>query len=117
MKVQKTKIWADITGEQAVIYFLGASVREMADVQKIMDEIDEVAGRGQIKLVVLNFARVQQLTSSFLGRLIGLSKSLKQSGITLRLCGMLPQVEEAFKICKLQKLIPLYPNEEKALVG
>jgi len=115
MRVQKTKILADITGEQAVIYFLGSSVREMVDVQRIMDEIDDVCGSGQIELVVINFAHIQQLTSAFLGRLVGLKKSLKQSGVVLRLCCMTPQVEEAFKICKLQKLIPLYPSEEKAL--
>ena len=30
---------------------------------------------------------------------------------------MTPQVEEAFRICKLQKILPLYPSEEKALAG
>ena len=117
MKLRKTRILADINGEQAVIHFIGTTVREMVDVQRIMDEIDDVSGNGEIKLVVINFARVRQLTSAFLGRLVGLNKSLKQSGVVLRLCCMTPQVEEAFRICKLQKILPLYPSEEKALAG
>ena len=113
MRTQKTKILADVNGEQAVIYFLGATVRDLGDVQKIMDEIEDVAYNSKIKLLVINFSRVTQLTSAFLGRLITLNKSLKQAGITLRLCSMTPQVEEAFQICKFQKLIPLYPSRRK----
>ena len=117
MKTQKTKIMADVTGEQAIIYFLGSTVRDLGDVQKILDEIEDVAYNSKIKLLVINFSRVTQLTSAFLGRLITLNKSLKQVGVTLRLCSMTPQVEEAFRICKFQKLIPLFPTEEKALAG
>jgi anti-anti-sigma factor len=117
MRTQKTKILADVTGEQAIIYFVGSTVRDLGDVQKIVDEIEEVAYNSKIKLLVINFSRVTQLTSAFLGRLITLNKSLKQAGITLRLCSMSPQIEEAFRICKFQKLIPLFPNEEKALAG
>ena len=115
MKTQKTKIVADVTGDQAIIYFLSPSVRDLGDVQKIIDEIEDVAYNAKLKLLVINFSRVTQLTSAFLGRLITLNKSLKQAGVALRLCSMTPQVEEAFRICKFQKLIPLFPTEEKAL--
>jgi anti-anti-sigma factor len=115
MKTRKTKIIADVTGEQAIIYFVGPTVRDLGDVQKILDEIEAVAYNSKITLLVINFSRVTQLTSAFLGRLITLNKSLKQTGITLRLCSMTPQIEEAFRICKFQKLIPLFPTEEKAL--
>jgi anti-anti-sigma factor len=115
MRTQKTKILANVTGEQGVIYFLGSTVRDLSDVQKIVDEIEGVAYNSKIKLLVINFSRVTQLTSAFLGRLITLNRSLKQAGITLRLCSMTPQIEEAFRICKFHKLIPLFPTEEKAL--
>lgn len=117
MRTQKTKILANVTGEQAVIYFVGSTVRDLGDVQKIVDEIEEVAYNSKITLLVINFSRLTQLTSAFLGRLITLNKSLKQTGVTLRLCSMSPQIEEAFRICKFQKLIPLFPTEEKALAG
>jgi len=115
MKTQKTMIAVSVTDDRAVIYFLGPTVREIADVQKIVDEIEDVAYNSKIKLMVINFSRVMQLTSAFLGRLISLNKSLKQMGVELRLCSMTSQVEEAFKICKFQKLIPLFATEEEAL--
>ncbi len=115
MKLQKSKILAEITGEQCVVHFLPTSVREMSDVQKIMDEIEEVAYNHKINLVVINFARLRQMTSAFLSRLITLNKSLKQADIKLHVCSMVAEVEQAFKICKLQKIIPLFETEDKAL--
>jgi anti-anti-sigma factor len=117
MRIQKTRIVADIDSEQAVVRFMPVSVREMSEVQAIMDEIEEVSYNYKMDVMVLNFSRLKHLTSGFLGRLITLNKTLKQSEIELRVCCMTPDVERAFKICKLEKMIPLYESEEKALKG
>lgn len=115
MKVQKTKITATVDSEKAIINFLPTAIRDMADAQKVLDEIDEIAYNYKIKLLVVDFSRLRQMTSAFLSKLITLNKSLTQAGIKLRLCCMSPEVEEAFRICKLQKLIPLFATEEEAL--
>jgi len=117
MKIAKSRIIAEVTGKQAIIYFVASNVRELSDVQKISDEIEEIAYNYNIELLVINFAKLRQMTSGFLSRLITLNKSLRQMKIELRLCSMCPEVERAYTICKLQKLIPLYPTEEKALKG
>ena len=118
MKLQKSKIWADITNDQVVVRFLPTSIREMSDAQKVIEEVNEIAyNYHNLKLMVINFARLKQMTSAFLSKLITLNKSLAQTGVTLRVCCMTPEVEEAFKICKLQKIIPLYATEEEAIKG
>ena len=117
MRIQKSKIRAEITGGQAIVRFLSPSVREMSEVQKIADEIEEVAYNYKISVLVINFAGVKQLTSSFLSRLVTLNRALRQTEIGLRLCGMSPEVKRVFKICKLEKIIPLFGNEDKALRG
>jgi len=117
MKIQKSRIIGDISGEQAVVYFMATHVRELGDVQKIMDEIEEIAYNYNIDVLIINFSKLRQLTSAFLSKLITLNKSLKQAGISLRLCSMCSEVARAYKICKLQKLIPLYKSEDKALSG
>ena len=117
MKIQKSKILADISGETGVIRFLWATVRDAADAQKAVSEIEDVAYNHKVSVIVINFSRLVQLTSVFLGRLIQVQKSLKQVGTQLRACGMSPDVEKAFKICKLDKLIPSYATEEEAING
>ena len=115
MKVQKTKISATVDSEKAIVRFLPTAIRDMADAQKVLDEIQDVAYNYKIGLLVLDFSRLKQMTSAFLSKLITLNKSLAQAQIKLRLCGMSPEVEEAFRICKLQKIIPLFATEEEAL--
>ena len=117
MKVQKSRIIADISGQQAVVVLLPAHLRELSDVQKIIDEIEEVAMNYNVNLVVLRLGRQRRLTSAFLGKLIGLNKFLRQTQIKLRVCCLSAEAEKAFKICRLQKIIPLYATEEKALAG
>ena len=117
MKIQKTKIFADIAGEQMIVRFLSPSMREMSDAQKVIEELSDIVYNYEVKLVVINFAKLKQMTSAFLSKLITLNKTLAQSSIKLRLCCMAPAVEQAFKICKLEKIIPLYKTEEEALQG
>ena len=115
MKVQKTKITATVDSEKAIVNFLPTAIRDMADAQKVLDEIQDVAYNHKIGLLVVDFSRLKQMTSAFLSKLITLNKSLAQAGIKLRLCSMAPDVEEPFRICRLQKIIPLFATEEEAL--
>lgn len=115
MKVNKTKVLADITTECAVVHFISTHVREMADAQKVVDEIEDIAYNYNLKRVVVNFSRLQQMTSSLLSKLITLNNTLRQIDVKLFVCGMNKDMERAFKICKLQKIIPLFDTEEEAI--
>ena len=57
------------------------------------------------------------MTSAFLSKLVALNKGMKPMNITLRVCAMCPEVERAYNICKLEKIIPLFATEAKALSG
>jgi len=115
MKIPKEMIIADWEADHVVIHFRGTHVRELADVEKIMAEILETVENRALRCVVLNFSRVRMLTSSFLGKLVMLHKKLKESNIELRACCAEKPVFEGFRICKLQKLIPISKTEQDAL--
>ena len=115
MRVTKMKIFADVTQDTAVVHFTSTHVRETSDVNKISSEIIEVAENYNIKKLVVNFARLRQITSSFLGKLTMLRKRLAKQGIELRVCAMNDEVEKVFKICRLQKIIPSFASEKEAI--
>jgi len=115
MRISKSRIVADVSQGQAIVYFTTPHVRDPSDVQKIASEIEELAYNYKLDVIVINFRRLKQMTSAFLSRLIALNKSLRQINVKLRLCCMNPEVERAFRICKLHKVMPLYDTEEKAL--
>lgn len=114
MRIKKVKIKGHVTDGTAVIEFIVNRLREMTDVQKTIEEIESVAYNYDVQVLVLDFKRLRFMTSAFLSRLVALNKGLKQAGIELRVCEMQPEVERAFRICKLQKVIPIFPDREKA---
>ncbi len=115
MRVSKTKIFADVMQDVAIVHFTSTHVREASDVNKISSEIAEIAENYDIKKLVINFARLQQITSSFLGKLTEMKKQLAAQEIKLCVCAMNKDVENAFKICRLQKLIPYFKSEKEAI--
>ena len=117
MILQKTRIKADIASEQAVINFLSSHVRDQSDVLKIEQEILAVAESYDLRLMVLDFSMLQHMTSAFLARLITLNKELCALEITLRVCGMSADMEKAFDLCRLDKIIPMFATEEEAVKG
>lgn len=115
MKQSKETFVAEVTTHYVVVHLKASSIRETSDAQKIISELDELLAGFKADRVVMNFRRVNMVCSSFLGKLIALDRSLKERGISLRVCNLTPDVERAFKLLKLHKLLKLYPTQEKAL--
>ncbi len=82
-------------------------------VRKLSDELAAIAQMG--RKVVLNFGKVEYLSSSVLGKLITFQKRLRTNGGELRLCCIRPQIYEIFEITRLNTLFDIYPTEEEAL--
>jgi anti-anti-sigma factor len=115
MKVKKTRVLAQISKEIAVIHFISPHLRDQSEVEKIATEIEEIGANYSFKVLVINFGRLRQVTSSLLGKLILIHRQMKKQKVKVRACCMGPEVERAYRICKLHKLIPLYATEEKAV--
>ncbi len=101
----------------AVVRFQVAHILDLSDVQKATREIDEILSNYDVKLLVIDFTGVKQVTSSLLSKLMILQKTLKSEGGELRVCGLSGNVREAFRICKFHKLIPTFKNEGDAVKG
>ncbi len=116
MKVRKNTILAEITGSQAVIRFLVTHLKDATDVLKVSGEIEQIANSYDVRFMVLNFGNMKHVTSNMISRLLTLNKLLKELKIQLRLSDLSPDVEKAFRICSIHKIIPIYPSEDDALM-
>jgi anti-sigma B factor antagonist len=101
----------------------GATVASFTD-RKILDERNiQILGEQLFGLVdqqgktnlVLNFAKVEYLSSAALGMLIRLRKKVLEAGGKLVLCGIDPQIYEVFVITKLDKAFVVRRDEGEAL--
>ena len=117
LTIKKSMVQAEVEESHALVRFIAAELVELRDVQVVAEEIEEIAYNNTIKLLVLNCGSLRRMTSAFLSRLVSLNKAMRQTGIALRVCGMSEDIEHAFRICRLEKIIPLYATEEEALAG
>ncbi len=82
-------------------------------VQRLSEELAALAATG--RKVILNFSKVEYLSSSVLGKLINFQRRLKEHGGELRLCCIHPSIYEIFEITRLNTLFDIYRTEEEAL--
>ena len=74
--------------------------------------IDEGAAK-----IVVNFEKVDFVSSAGLRVLLATAKRLGSSGGTLRVCGLNETVSEVFEISGFSTILSVFPTESEALSG
>jgi anti-sigma B factor antagonist len=77
------------------------------------DEIVELINSGATQLIV-DFTEVSFLDSSGLGALVGVLKKIGHRG-ELVLCGLNKEVEQMFRICRMDRVFNIYPDVKTAV--
>ncbi len=67
------------------------------------------------KNLIMDFSRVERLTSAILGLLLRISRRTNESGGTLKLCGVDKRLFRIFKVTKLDKIFDFYKDIEEAI--
>lgn len=99
-----------------LVYMADAKILDEPQIQKIGEELLSAAERAAgTKKMVVNFRGVGYMSSAMIGKLVLLNKHCKNQGITLKLCEISSNVEEVFKIMKLNKVFDIHKTEEKAI--
>lgn len=104
----------DINGV-TIVNFVDKKILDEANIQQVGEELFSLVD-GPRK-IVLNFQNVEYISAAFLGKPITFSKSLNAAGGKLRFCCVCPDVNEVFKITKLNKLFDIHKDERSALEG
>ena len=82
-------------------------------VRQMLDVIDEIGQR----YVVIDFSNVRFFSSSFVGALLKLRKTLHVSHGDLLLSGMCVPLDEVMRVMRLNQVIRTFPNVESALAA
>jgi anti-anti-sigma factor len=117
MHIRKSRVLVKVSGDKAAVRFLLSHLREATDVAKVVSEILEVARGHDISILVLNFSHLKHVSSSLLSKLVTLNTEMKKLNVSFRVCGLNSEAEKAFRICHLNKLIPIHQSEADALGG
>ena len=102
-------------GDVGIVRFLTTQVLDEMNVQQLGEEFHQLVDKQYLLKLVINFERVKFLSSAVLGKLISLNKRLTKEKGRLALCCINKDVRQVFKITRLDKLIPIFSSEEKAV--
>lgn len=104
------------TDDILVALLAEAKILDEAKIQKIGEELVAAADRAASgKKLILSFRGVGYMSSAMIGKLVLLNKRCKKDGVELKLCDISANVEDVFKIMKLNKVFDIYKTEEKAV--
>jgi len=81
------------------------------DLRKVLKE----AVREKPALLVLNLDRVNYMDSSGIATLVECLKEMRAYGGRLRLAGMRQEIQEVFRLARLEEVFEIVPTEEEAL--
>lgn len=72
--------------------------------------------QGQQK-IILDFAKLEYISSAGLRSILAIAKKLKSGGGTLALCSLTGLVKEVFDLSGFDNFLPVYLGREQALEG
>jgi anti-sigma B factor antagonist len=104
-------------GERAVVAFQTSSLMNAADMERLRADLIRLVDQEKRTHLILDFRRVQFVTSQMIGILLTLNKKLAAiPGATpLVLCGVGPQVLELLKISRLDRILTIKDSRKEAL--
>lgn len=79
-------------------------------------KLTELISKGKMRLV-LDFAKVDYLSSAGMRLLLSTTKKLKEDEGGLHLCSVSEEVMEIIKMAGFERIIRIFPTEQEALQG
>src|SRR5262249_43520306 len=102
-------------GTVTVIRITGKRLLGQALVDEVSQSLLRLAGDPGRAHLLLDFHTVESLSSSMLAVLLSLRKALHAQGGRLALCGLRPELREAFGITGLEQDLNFHHNKQEAL--
>ena len=87
---------------------------EETQLRRLQEDLLKLLGKTEERKVVIDFTPVQFMSSSMLGKLVSVNKKCTEYKVKLKLCGITPEIQEVFKITKLNKVFDIQPDEAAA---
>jgi anti-sigma B factor antagonist len=83
--------------------------------EKIAETLQDLIRTHQTRKMVIDFSDVCFFSSQMLGLLVNIWRRMKDTGGSLLICGINPQLTRVFRITHLDKLFDFYDNLDAAV--
>ncbi|HTW93551.1 MAG TPA: STAS domain-containing protein [Tepidisphaeraceae bacterium] len=100
-----------------IVEFVTSKVIDELSIVDIGQSLAAIIEERPSPKLLLDFSRVEHLSSAALGMLINVNTRIKAKNGQLRLCQIKPQIYEVFLITHLNKLFYIHPTRQEALAS
>jgi anti-anti-sigma factor len=117
MAVVSRSQWLSVEpiGDVTLVRFARRSILQDDEAQVLGGQLLGLAEDPSCRKFVINFADVEALSSTVVGKLFALHRRLVAAGGRLALCNVRPELLEVFEVLKLSRVLNLYDDEPQAL--
>ncbi len=99
-----------------IVSFNQVKILDPAAIRQIGDELKNLTLQAAAgRKLLLDFSRVEFMSSAMIGEIMRLHKQCKQDKVKLKLCCISPNILEVFQITGLTKLLEIHPDGVKAI--
>jgi len=109
------KVVTQTIKDVTVVDILEARLIDGPSIEAIGEELFKLVDRMNCRKLVLDFTKVQFLSSAALSVLMELRKKSAAIKGAFVLCGLSPDLMKVFEITKLNKLLQFAPDEDQAV--
>lgn len=102
-------------GDVTVVRLNDPRIVEESVIRELGDELMSVVEKEKRNFLVVNFAKVEFLSSAALNKLILLERAAKAAGGKIRVCGLRKEIAQIFTLTRLDKLFEIKPDEGSSL--
>ncbi len=102
-------------GDVTVVRFQDRKIIDEAAIQELGSELFQLVDHEGVRKLLLNFSRVEFLSSAALGKLIMLDKKVKAQKGKLKLSNIAKGIYDVFEITRLNKVFDIKTDEADAL--
>lgn len=107
-----TLMISDVQGVK-VVTFQTLAIVDPVEIDTIGEQLYELVDGQAKRKILLDFARVRQLSSQMLGALIKLNNKSKGIKGKVILCGLRPDLMKAFEVTRLNKVLTIVADEAR----
>ena len=114
MQPSPALVTIEAQGDIQVITFLRDLFQEDA-IAQVLDQLRKLVESLPQPRLVLNFARLKNVSSNFLGMVMDITLKTTHKKGQLRVCEMHEQVKDLFQLTRLDKIVPISDTQAQAI--
>lgn len=102
-------------GGVTIVEFLDRRLIDTARIEALGQRVSELVEKADAIKLVLNFEKVEYLSSTMLNVLIGIDNAIKRKQGKLALANLHPELQKVFALMKLNKVMKICKSTDDAI--